>query len=115
MFQMSREVKDAAISFLDLFKHKGIARYAGENVFLASEEVLGVCKRLDAHGALQNENVNDVATGLLIVLNARFRQMFQLLQQLADLHVLHQNLTTVCAVILPPWNALTICLTKQLR
>jgi hypothetical protein len=101
MFQMSHEVKDPVISFLDLFKLKGIARYAGENVFLASEEVLGVCERLDAHGALQNEHVNDVATGLLIVLNARFRQMFQLLRQLADLHVLHQNLTTVCAVFYP--------------
>jgi hypothetical protein len=113
---MSHEVKDPVISFLDLFKLKGIARYAGENVFLASEEVLGVCKRLDAHGALQNEHVNDVATGLLIVSNnAWFHQTFQLLRQLADLHVLHQNLTTVCAVILPPWNALTICLTKQLR
>jgi hypothetical protein len=48
MFQMSHEVTDAMLSFLALFKHKGISRYQGKNVLLAAEEVLGVCKRLDA-------------------------------------------------------------------
>jgi hypothetical protein len=48
MFQMSHEVKDAMLSFLALFKRKGISRYQGKNVLLAAEEVLGVCKRLDA-------------------------------------------------------------------
>jgi hypothetical protein len=85
MFQMSREVKDAMLGFLSLFKRKGIARYTGENVLLASEEVLGVCKRLAAARSLLDEHVIDVLTGLSICGNARFREMFQHLKQCADL------------------------------
>ncbi len=85
MFQMSREVKDAMLFFLSLFKRKGISRYVGENVLLASEEVLGVCKRLDAGKGLLEEHVIDVLTGLSICGNPRFREMFKHLKQCADL------------------------------
>jgi hypothetical protein len=85
MFQMSREVKEAMLNFLDLFKRKGIARYTGENVLEAVEEVLGVCKRLDSVNALQEEHLADILTGLSICSNTRFHQMFQHLKELSDL------------------------------
>ena len=85
MFQMSREVKDAMLNFLDLFKRKGVARYTGENVLLVSEEIIGVCKRLDSVGALQEDHVIDILTGLSICGNSCFRSMFELLRQSADL------------------------------
>jgi hypothetical protein len=85
MFQMSREVKDAMLTFIGLFKRKGIARYAGENVLLASEEIMGVCKRLDAGKGLLDEHVIDILTGLAISSNPRFRKMFDHLKQCADL------------------------------
>ena len=46
LFQMSREIKLAMISFIEYLKKKGVATYSGENVLIASEELLGVCKRL---------------------------------------------------------------------
>ena len=52
MFQMLREVMDAMLNFFALFKRKGISRYQGENVLLASEEVLGVYKCLDVAKSL---------------------------------------------------------------
>jgi hypothetical protein len=89
MFLMSREVEESMISFLGLFKRRGVARYAGENLILVREEVLGICKRLDAVGALRHENVMDVLTGLTICTNARFKGMFTHLKQCADLDNLH--------------------------
>ena len=82
---MSREVKDAMLFFLSLFKHKGVSRYVGENVLLASEEILGVCNRLDAGKGLLEEHVIDVLTGLSICGNPHFREMFKHLKQCADL------------------------------
>ena len=61
---MPREVKDAMLSFLALFKCKGISCYQGENVLLAAEEVLRVCKQLDATRGLLEEHVVDILTGL---------------------------------------------------
>jgi hypothetical protein len=85
MFQMSREVKDGMLSFLALFKCKSISRYQGENVLLAAEEVLGVCKRLDAAQGLLEEHVIDILTGLANCSNPRFREMLKHLKQCADL------------------------------
>jgi hypothetical protein len=50
MFEMSREVKEAMLSFLEFFKKKGVARYTGENILVVQEEVLGVCRRLHSVG-----------------------------------------------------------------
>ena len=36
MFKMTREVKESMLVFLKLFKAKGLARYTGENVLVAS-------------------------------------------------------------------------------
>ena len=41
------------ISFSAFFKKRGIAtKYSGENVLIASEELIGVCESLDAINAL---------------------------------------------------------------
>ena len=53
MFQMSRKVKEAMFKFLEIFKHNVVSRYTGENICVVSEEILGVCKRLDMVKALQ--------------------------------------------------------------
>jgi hypothetical protein len=85
MFQMSREVKEAMFKFLDIFKRQGVSRYTGESVLVAWEEILAVCKRLDAVHALQEEHVTDILTGLSICTNKRFRDMFSHLKQSAEL------------------------------
>ena len=42
MFQMSKEIRQAILSFLDRFHRIGIASYTGKNVLLASDEVLDI-------------------------------------------------------------------------
>ena len=73
------------LMFLQLFQKKGIARHTGENVRVASEELLGVCRRLASKSALTEEHVHDVITGLSIYRNSRFRSMFTFLAQAADI------------------------------
>ena len=67
------------------FKRRDIANYPGENVLVASNELLGVCKSLDVVDALTDEHVIDVLTGLSIVNNLRFKKMFEQLLNCADL------------------------------
>jgi hypothetical protein len=88
MFEMSREVKEAMLSFIEFFKKKGVARYTGENVLVVQEELLGVCRRLDAVGALTDEHVMDILTGLGICGNIRFRKKYEHLKQGAEFNLL---------------------------
>ena len=60
------------LTFLDLFKHKDVAQYTGENIMLISEELLGVCKWLDVVQALQEEHMTDILMGLSIFGNSCF-------------------------------------------
>ena len=85
MFDINNDVKEAMLSFLDHFKTTGISRYTGESVLQASEEVLGVTRRLAAANYLRREHVKTVLSGLMICGNARFREMFKLLLQNAGL------------------------------
>ncbi|MCP2504621.1 MAG: hypothetical protein NLN65_04940, partial [Candidatus Poseidoniaceae archaeon] len=85
MFKMTREVKESMLVFLKLFKAKGLARYTGENVLVASTELTGICRRLSTADALTEEHVHGVLTGLGICGNNMFREMFRLLAQAADL------------------------------
>ena len=57
---MPKEVKNAMLAFIEFFKKYGIAKYEGENILVAAEQLLGVCKRLDAVGALTKEHVHDL-------------------------------------------------------
>ena len=92
---MLREVKEAMITFLDIFKKKGIALYMGENVLVISEELLGVCRQLDAINALHEENVMDILTGLTIIGNFCFHDMFRHLKQGAEFDLLPLPLVTI--------------------
>ena len=82
---MSKEVKNAMLTFIEFFKKHGIAKYEGENVLVAAEQLLGVCKRLDAVKALTEEHVHDILTGLSIVNNSRFKSMYKLMIEQSDL------------------------------
>ena len=55
IFQMFKEVKLVMLTFIEFFKKNRIAKYDGENILLAAEQFLGVCKRRDAVGALTEE------------------------------------------------------------
>jgi hypothetical protein len=81
MFQMSREVKEAMLTFLGIFKRKGVAQYTGENIIVVQEEIVGVCKRLASVGALLEEHVIDILQGLTIGGNVRFKDTFKHLKQ----------------------------------
>jgi len=53
---MSRDIKQAMINYLDYFKNQGLAKVVrNENVLQAEAEIVGVCKRLDAAGALHED------------------------------------------------------------
>lgn len=85
MFHMSREVKAAIFSFIALFKKKGVARYTGENVVTIYDELIGCCKRLAVDDSLTDEHVFDILEGLSICTVQRFRDMFALMKQNADI------------------------------
>ena len=85
MFLMSKDVKKAILNFVDLFKARGLTRYTGENMLMASEELLGVLKRLNSIKAVTDEHVHDVLHGLSICNNTRFKEMFSLLARNVDL------------------------------
>jgi hypothetical protein len=82
---MSKEVKLAMLTFIEFFKKNGIAKYDGENVLLAAEQLLGVYKCLDAAKALTEEHVHNVLTGLSTVNNDRFKSIYELLVGQLDL------------------------------
>ena len=46
MFQMSKEVKNTMLMFIEFFKKYGISKYEGENILPAAEQLLGICKCL---------------------------------------------------------------------
>ena len=82
-FTLTREVKSAIISYLQYWKTKGLARVTGENMVQAQLLILGACKRLDAVRELHMDYVIDVLEGLCKSSNADFREMFQVVLQLA--------------------------------
>ena len=63
-------------SFLDIFKKKGVVHYMGENVLAVFEDLLVVCRYLDAIGALLDEHVVDILTGLTMCGNFCFHDIF---------------------------------------
>ena len=85
MFELNRDTKESMLAYLGFFKKRGVAHYPGENVLVASNELLGVCNRLAAVDALTSEHVHDVVTGLSICNNTRFKEMFSQLARSSDL------------------------------
>ena len=95
MFTMSREVRQAMLEFIALFKRRGVARYTGENILVIEEELSCVAKRLAADGSLTHDHVIDVLTGLCICSHAKFKQIFAHLLSNADLGTLDLMLPTI--------------------
>eukprot|EP00956_Cyclotella_meneghiniana_P015031 scaffold22790_cov42-Cyclotella_meneghiniana.AAC.3 len=95
MFSMSREVRQAMLDFIALFKRRGVARYTGENVMVVEEELKCVAKRLAADGSLTQDHVIDVLTGLCICSNAKFKGIFTHLLSNAELDCLDLVLPTI--------------------
>ena len=63
MFTMSRDIKQAMLNYLDYFKNQGLAKVVrNENVLQAEAEIVGVCKRLDAGGALHEDVIINILT-----------------------------------------------------
>jgi hypothetical protein len=55
---------------------------------VVQEELLGVCRRLDAVSALTDKHVMDILSGLLICGNIRFRKKYEHLKQGAEFNFL---------------------------
>jgi hypothetical protein len=79
------------IKFLEIFKRNGVSRYSGENVFVVKEDT-GVCKRLNAVGALADDHVLEALTGLSNCTNKQFRDTFDLLKKNYDLDPSNLNI-----------------------
>ena len=86
LFTMTREVKKAIQDYLAFWKSKGLAKVQGENMAIAEHLLLGACKRLAAVGALHEEYVIDVLEGLCICSCPDFKDMFQVMLQMAKLN-----------------------------
>ena len=84
-FKMTRESNKAIQQYLDFWKEKGLAKVQGENVLQAELLILGCCKRLDATGALQEEYVINILEGLCICSCPEFKNMFEVMLQMAKL------------------------------
>jgi len=70
------------LNYLDYFKNQGLAKVVrNENVLQAEAEIVGVCKRLDATGALHEDVIIDILTGLSITSVSEFRKMFDTMLQ----------------------------------
>ena len=81
MFTMSRDVKAACLGYFAYIRKKGLAAIPNENVAVLEIEYLGVARRLNAAGSLQDEVVEDLLEGLCICSNAKFRNLFDALLQ----------------------------------
>ena len=91
MLQMSRGDKEAMFKFLDIFRQNKVSCYTGKNVFMVSEEILGVCKLLDMVKALQEEHMMYVLSGCFYMYQQTFLRHVQSPQQnikLDNLHIL---------------------------
>ena len=75
MFTISRDIKQAMFNYLDYFKNQGLAKVVrNKNVLQVEAKVVGVCKRLNAAGALHEDIIIDVLTGLPISSVSEFRK-----------------------------------------
>ena len=82
MFTMSRDIKQAMLNYLDFSRTQDLAKVVrNENVLQAEAEVVGVCKRLNAAGALHEDVIIDILTGLSISSVCKFCKMFDTMLQ----------------------------------
>ena len=88
MFTMSRDIKQAMLNYLDYFKNQGLAKVVrNENVLQAKAEIVGVCKRLDAAGALHEDVIIDMLIFIVLVcLFINFHILLNLLLRAVHVH-----------------------------
>lgn len=91
---MSYEVQEAMLTFLDLFKCKGVAHYTRGNILQISEKLIGVFNWFDEVHDFQEDHVTDSLTRLSICSNSCFQSIFEHLKQSADLDNLEEIHTT---------------------
>ena len=85
LFTMTRETKKAILDWLAFWKSKGLAKVQGKNMAHAELLLLGSCKRLAAVGVLHEEYVFGILEGLCIFSCPDFKDMFQVMLQMAKL------------------------------
>ena len=73
---MSRDVCQAMLDFIALFKRRGVARYTGEYILVIEEELSWVAKRLAADRSPTYDHVIDVLTGSCICGHTKFKHIF---------------------------------------
>jgi hypothetical protein len=78
MFQMTTDVVAALKSVTTRFGRDGIAKFKGENVFLAAKQLTAVVKSLARVDALSDEAVSDVMDGLAKGSVSKFTKVFKL-------------------------------------
>ena len=78
MFQMTTDVVAALKSVITRFSRDGIAKFKGENVFLAAKQLTAVVKSLARVDALSDEAVSDVMDGLAKGSVSKFTEVFKL-------------------------------------
>jgi hypothetical protein len=103
---MSKEVRQAKLTFIGFFKKNGIAKYDGENMLLTAEQLLGVCKRLNTVKALAEEHVHENLTRMRIVNNNRFKNRYKLTAEHSDLE--NQLLPTITDESTPIYTIETV-------
>jgi len=84
-FKISWEFKKAIQSYLSFWGDKGLSKVQGENVARAELLIIGCCKRLDAVGSLGSEYVIDVPECLHVCPNPEFKNMFEVMLNMAKL------------------------------
>ena len=73
LFSLNRDTTAAMRKFLQMFVTKGLRMYKGENMVLASKELMAVCRRLFEARELPVETPLDLLTGLSICSVPEFR------------------------------------------
>lgn len=114
MFTMSREVRQAMLDFIDLFKRRGVSRYTGENILVVEEELMCVTKRLAADGSLTEDHVIDVLCGLSISSIMPSSRASSLIYNMLPNWTLYMSFCLLFLQILLHWNLLKLCWRKPL-
>ena len=81
MFHMTRDMITALKTFLKKIEETGLRRYPDENMARLQKEVQAVCVRLDEVGALPEETVIDILSGLTHCSVPEFTKLFDFLLQ----------------------------------
>jgi hypothetical protein len=77
LFSLNRDTTAAMRKFIQMFVEKGLRMYKGENMVVASKELLAVSRRLYEAKELPVETPTDVLTGLCICSVSEFKSLHE--------------------------------------